>query len=105
MSLPEVLLWRELKKSAGHTPQFRRQHPLGPYVLDFFCARARLCVEVDGYAHGTADRPARDARRDGFLKNAGIFVQRVSARSVLDDPYAVAQWVRQLAAGRMEPTA
>src|ERR1700751_1415833 len=82
MSLPEVLLWRELKRSAGDGPQFRRQHPVGPYVLDFYCARASLCVEVDGQAHGTDDRPERDERRDRFLERAGIHVVRVAAVSV-----------------------
>src|SRR5579864_7683919 len=101
MSLPEVLLWRELKRSAGEGPQFRRQHPFGPYVLDFFCARAGLCVEVDGYAHGTDDRPARDERRDRYLEQAGIHVVRIAARSVLDDPHAVAHGVRVLAMERM----
>nr|WP_324255282.1 DUF559 domain-containing protein [Sphingomonas sp. PL-96] len=51
MSLPEVLLWRELRaRPAGL--RFRRQHPAGPYVLDFFCSAQRLAVEVDGDAHG-----------------------------------------------------
>jgi|KBSSwiStaDraftv2_1062776.scaffolds.fasta_scaffold00811_34 very-short-patch-repair endonuclease len=47
LSLPEVLLWQELKKSARGRLQFRKQHPFGPYVLDFYCAKARLCVEID----------------------------------------------------------
>jgi very-short-patch-repair endonuclease len=101
MSLPEVLLWRELKKSSGPGPQFRRQHPVGPYVLDFYCSRARLCIEVDGYAHGTEDRPARDDRRDAYLANAGIHTVRIAAASVLNDPYSVATSVRVLAADRI----
>jgi very-short-patch-repair endonuclease len=101
MSLPEVLLWRELKRSSGDGPQFRRQHPLGPYVLDFFCARAALCVEVDGYAHGTDDRPARDERRDRYLQREGVHVVRIAARSVLQDPHAVAYGLRELAAERI----
>ena len=48
MSLPEGLLWQELRKRpAGF--KFRRQHPFGPYVLDFFCASMRLAIEVDGF--------------------------------------------------------
>jgi very-short-patch-repair endonuclease len=58
LSLPEAMLWRELKRSAGGEVQFRKQHPFGPYVLDFYCARARLCVEVDGYAHGPMTDPS-----------------------------------------------
>jgi very-short-patch-repair endonuclease len=101
MSLPEVLLWRELKRSAGPGPQFRKQHPFGPYVLDFYCARARLCVEVDGYAHGTADRPQRDDRRDLYLEQEGILVVRITARAVLEDPHAVAHGLRVLTTERI----
>jgi very-short-patch-repair endonuclease len=98
MSLPEVLLWRELKRSSGPGPQFRKQHPCGPYVLDFYCARARLCIEVDGSAHGIGDRPERDDRRDAYLAQIGIRVERIAAVAALSDPHAVAHGVRELAA-------
>jgi very-short-patch-repair endonuclease len=98
MSLPEVLLWRGLKKRAGGAAQFRRQHPFGPFVLDFYCARAQLCIEVDGYSHGTEDRPQRDDRRDRYLADAGVRVERVSAAAVLKDPHSVALWAHGLAA-------
>jgi very-short-patch-repair endonuclease len=98
LSLPEKLLWRRLKTSGGGDgPRFRRQHPVGPYILDFFCASARLCVEIDGWAHGTDDRPERDDRRDRYLGELGIHVERIAARTVLEDPDAVAAWMRQLA--------
>jgi very-short-patch-repair endonuclease len=41
--------------------QKRATRPIGPYVLDFYCAKARLAVEIDGMSHDTADRPERDA--------------------------------------------
>jgi very-short-patch-repair endonuclease len=47
MSLPEVLLWQALRARPGGW-KFRRQHPSGPYVADFYCHEARLIVEVDG---------------------------------------------------------
>ena len=100
MSLPEVLLWRELKKSAGGSIQFRRQHPFGPYVLDFYCARARLCVEVDGASHGADDRPERDERRDLYLETCGVHVERISASEVLADAHAIACGLQVLAAER-----
>ncbi|WP_347233084.1 endonuclease domain-containing protein [Sphingomonas glacialis] len=62
MSLPEVLLWQVLRtRPDGH--RFRRQAPAGDYVLDFYCAPARLAIEVDGEAHSRGDRPARDGAR------------------------------------------
>jgi very-short-patch-repair endonuclease len=67
MSLPEVLLWKAIRVGAVERLRFRRQHPIGPYVLDFYCEAAKLAVEVDGASHGAGDRPARDARRDAWL--------------------------------------
>jgi very-short-patch-repair endonuclease len=82
MSLPEVLLWRELRKRPNQV-QFRRQHPVGPYVLDFFCATTNLAIEVDGGAHDRGDRPQRDFTRDEWLKRQEIQVMRIPAVEVL----------------------
>ena len=47
MSLPEVLLWQQLRLQSD--VKFRRQHPLGPYVLDFYCAKAKVAIWPSGY--------------------------------------------------------
>ncbi|THD77307.1 MAG: endonuclease domain-containing protein [Phenylobacterium sp.] len=86
MSLPEVLLWRALKGRQLRGLQFRRQHPLGPYILDFYCDAQKLAVEIDGDSHSFGDRPGHDARRDAWLLGQGIQTLRLSARLVLDDP-------------------
>jgi very-short-patch-repair endonuclease len=65
--------------------KFRRQHPLGPYVADFYCASAKLVVEVDGESHSMGDRPSHDARRDRWLKEQGLRVIRIDAADVMDD--------------------
>jgi very-short-patch-repair endonuclease len=91
MSLPEVLLWTRLRQQQA--VKFRRQHPLGNYVLDFYCARARLCVEIDGIAHDMGDRPHRDALRDDWLRAEGIEVVRIPARDVLRSADTVAEAV------------
>ena len=85
LSLPEGLLWRALKARGLEGLRFRRQHPIGPYVLDFYCEAARLCVEVDGHSHGAADRPERDARRDRWLADQGVRTLRLRAGYVLDE--------------------
>ncbi|WP_397421400.1 endonuclease domain-containing protein, partial [Phenylobacterium sp.] len=91
MSLPEVLLWRHLRGREPGKPVFRRQHPVGPYVLDFYCPSRRICFEIDGEAHHLEDRPQRDARRDGYLRRQGMRVVRIPASYVLADPYGIAQ--------------
>ena len=84
MSLPEILLWRELRKRPGGL-KFRRQHPSGAYVLDFFCSDARLAIEIDGGAHGFGDRPLLDEARDAWFARNGIATLRILAKDVLAD--------------------
>ena len=92
MSLPEVLLWRELRKRPNGL-KFRRQHPSGPYVLDFYYGDARLAIEIDGEAQSRGDRPERDAARDALLLSAGVDTLRIPAVAVLDDLDAVMNWL------------
>jgi len=82
MTLPEVLLWRALRTRPGGL-KFRRQHPAGPYVLDFYCEAARKGIEVDGMAHDLGDNPNRDAAREAWLAGVGIAIIRIAARDVL----------------------
>jgi very-short-patch-repair endonuclease len=96
MTLPEGLLWRELRgKQTGL--KFRRQFPVIDYVADFACVEVRLLIEVDGIAHDLGDRPARDARRDRILNEKGWHVVRIAAGDVLNDATAVAQSIVALA--------
>lgn len=92
MSLPEVLLWQELRKRPGGL-KFRRQHGSGDYVLDFYCSDARLGIEVDGLAHDRGDRPLQDAERDAWFAEAGIATLRISARDVLADLGAAVSYI------------
>lgn len=84
MTLPEILLWQELRRKQL-SKHFRRQHPVGPYVLDFYCSKAKLCVEVDGAAHDIVSVALRDERRDPWLATQGIRVLRFNAVDVLED--------------------
>jgi very-short-patch-repair endonuclease len=84
MSLPEVLLWRELRQGPGGF-KFRRQCPQESYILDFACLETRLAIEVDGESHGLGDRPERDERRDARLRELGFTTFRLPARDVLQN--------------------
>jgi very-short-patch-repair endonuclease len=78
------LLWRELRKRPGGF-KFRQQHPLGWYVVDFYCAAARLVIEIDGQSHSMGDRAERDARRDHWIGAQGLRVIRFAAADVMRD--------------------
>jgi very-short-patch-repair endonuclease len=84
MDLPDVLLWTAIRGQKLDGLHFRRQHPIGPYCLDFYCDAARLAVEVDGYSHDVTDRPERDETRDAWLLTHRVQTLRIPARDVLE---------------------
>jgi very-short-patch-repair endonuclease len=86
LSLPEVMLWQRLRGRRLEGFYFRRQHPVGPYVLDFYCDAAKLAVEVDGAHHTEGDRPERDAARDAWCATRGIETLRFTGVEMLSDP-------------------
>ena len=81
MSISEKTPWRILKaRRIGF--QFKRQYPVGPYALDFYCPEARLCLEVDGEQHFlTTDR---DERRDDWLLAEGIETIRIPSLDLFE---------------------
>lgn len=100
---PELALWSQLKGGRLGL-HFRRQHPAGPYILDFYCAEARLAVEIDGEAHGHDVQAAHDDRRDSWLGSQGIEVLRIPARYVKGDLSPALAMIRDAAARRIAAT-
>ena len=97
MTRSEVLLWVRLRARTNREPNFRRQHPIGPYITDFCCSTARLVIEVDGGVHEDDEQQLRDARRDAYMNERGYRVLRIDARAVFNDPDKVAADIRALA--------
>lgn len=94
MTQPEKTLWFLLRRNSLGW-HFRRQHPIGPFILDFYCAALKLCIEVDGPAH--AEQAEYDARRTSWLNNEGIAVMRFSASDVETRPAAVIAAIARVA--------
>jgi very-short-patch-repair endonuclease len=94
MTEPEWVLWLMLRDDLLGL-HFRRQHPVGPYILEFYCAAAKLCIEIDGPAHDGEE--ARDARRTAFLAGEGITVLRFSVEDVSNCPAMIIAAIRQAA--------
>jgi very-short-patch-repair endonuclease len=76
MTRHEVKLWVHLCDAQLDGFSFRRQHPAGPYYLDFYCAKARVAVELDGSQHEIPSEQEYDAARTRFLSRRGIRVLR-----------------------------
>lgn len=95
----ERALWRLLRSRQLEGHKFRRQHAVGPYIINFYCAEARLAVEVDGSQHYTVDGLADDAVRTTYLRSAGVEVLRVTNRDVLTNPDGIALAILQALGG------
>ena len=88
----ERLMWSRLRGRQLHGTKFRRQHPLGVYVLDFVCLEAGLVVEVDGSQHVDSDG---DAVRDAWLAVRGLRVLRFWNNEVMNNIDGVLEVVMQ----------
>jgi very-short-patch-repair endonuclease len=82
MSRPEAMLWDQLRGSKLGF-KVRRQHPIGPYVADFFVRDAGVVIEVDGSPHDYGDRPIRDDKRDRYFRDRGYHVLHLAAADVI----------------------
>ena len=72
----ERLIWSWLRDHRFSAYKFRRQHPLGAHILDFYCGEAKLNIELDGSQHGHPEHLQADAERDAWLAEHGIKVLR-----------------------------
>ncbi len=91
---PEELLWLALRNSQIGGMKFRRQHPIGPYVVDFFCHGAKLVVEVDGMSH--EDKMAQDAAKMKHIESQGYRILRVTNEDVMRDLDTVTREIARL---------
>ncbi len=99
----ETVLWHELRSRRASGFKFRRQHPVGPFILDFFCMRAMLAVELDGWVHEDIARQATtDERRSRWLDLHGeIKVIRFTNDDVVLDVGKVCDEIVRIASERI----
>ena len=85
----ERLLWRALKELPVDGTHFRRQAPIGRYVVDFFCPAKRLIIELDGGHHNDDETAKRDRKRQTWLEQEGYRVVRFWNSEIMGDLTAV----------------
>ena len=92
MSIIEGIVWKELRRNQLGV-RFRRQEPIGPYLVDFVCIPLQLVIELDGPSHDHEARndgqPEYDWRRDAYLRRRGFTVLRFTNQEVWNDHDAV----------------
>jgi very-short-patch-repair endonuclease len=97
--VPERLLWGMLRGRRLGGLKFRRQQPVGPYVADFFCERARLVVELDGQSHFGQQK--EDTARDQYMRGRGLQVLRIANDELLRNREGVAETIHRAAEARV----
>jgi len=91
----EKKLWRQLRNQQVEGRRFRRQHPIGPYIVDFVCLDKKLVIEVDGGQHGSPEGLQSDAVRTDWLEDSGYDVLRFWNNEVLQNIEGVITAIRQ----------
>jgi very-short-patch-repair endonuclease len=89
----ETILWHHLRRLETHGTHFRRQVPIGPFIVDFACLAARLVIEVDGSQHGEGAGPIRDGQRTQWLVAEGYRVLRFWNNDVMRNSSAVMETI------------
>ncbi|MGQ0532869.1 MAG: endonuclease domain-containing protein [Caulobacteraceae bacterium] len=101
MTESETQLWSALRRMAPERAHFRKQAPIGPFIVDFASHAAKLVVEVDGGAHDAPDVSVRDVERQAWIEGRGYKVLRFRSEAVLKDPTGVARLVAAEAEARL----
>ena len=96
----EARLWSLLRNRALGGLKFRRQHPFGEFILDFYCHDAQLVIEVDGFSHAGGASRSADLARTEFLARFGLHVLRFSDLEVFERVEAVAERIWEVARAR-----
>ena len=81
----ERQMWQLLRNRQRCNKKFRREHPLGIYTVDFYCAEEKLVIEVDGASHESEEAKQYDLARDKWMKEQGIRVLRFTCKRVMQD--------------------
>jgi len=91
----EASLWKNLQRSQVGGKKFRRQHSVGPFILDFYCPECRLALELDGQGHFNSMMSEYDYRRAEYLKKLKIRVLRFENRLVFENLEGVLHAIKQ----------
>jgi|SRR3989344_4263063 len=97
----EIILWQEVRGKKISNTRFHRQYSVGPYILDFFCPRSRLAIELDGEQHKSAEE--YDAERKSFLKDKGIITIRFWNNEVLKNLQEVLEKIKEVQRSLLPP--
>ena len=85
MTPAEARMWQVLRSNQLQGRKFRRQHSIGPFIVDFYCPQEKIIIELDGEVHNTDQAHEYDAERQAGLQKLGYTVLRYENRRVFED--------------------
>ena len=94
LTLTERIVWSWIRNRQLLNLKFRRQFPIGPYILDFYCSEKRVGMEIDGDSHDLDEQIDKDAQREIFLKQNGILLLRITNKEVLKHPEETEEFLK-----------
>jgi very-short-patch-repair endonuclease len=97
-SMPEaeVIVWSQLKNKQISGIKFRRQYSIGRYVVDFYCAKKKLAIEIDGESHYMLNAPERDEERQQWIEQFGIRFLRFTNDDVRKNLYGILDAIEEV---------
>ncbi|MFZ1640262.1 MAG: endonuclease domain-containing protein [Candidatus Contendobacter sp.] len=95
MTPAEIRLWQAIKQRQFNGLKFRRQHSVGPYIVDFYCPSAKLVIELDGAVHDSESAWQYDEHRTASITSLGLRVLRFENRAVMENLDGVLNLIRE----------
>lgn len=102
MTDAERKLWQHLRKNQINNSRFYRQKPIGNYIVDFYCPKLKLVIEIDGDQHYYGEVKNKDTERDLYLKQNNIEVLRFGNNEVFNNTESVIQKIWMISKERFE---
>jgi len=100
LTKPEVILWSYLQGRKFYGLKFRRQHGIGCYIVDFYCPRLKLAIELDGGQHYQEANAAYDRERDDFIRSLNIQIIKIPNNELLHNKHGVLEMLSELVLSR-----
>ena len=95
MTEAETVLWEALRNNNLSGLKFRRQHPIARFIVDFYCHKYKLVIELDGSIHNLREVAENDRNREEELKDFGLNILRFTNEQVINDLEYVLQTIKQ----------
>lgn len=96
MPKAEIIIWSHLKNKQLHGYKFRRQYSIGKFVVDFYCPKIKLAIEIDGPSHFTEQAARYDRQRQEYIESFGIYVLRITNLDVYRNIDGVIERISEL---------